>query len=598
MDFTGLTDGLTFEFEALEDRRARISWDEAVVVIERLSDRLGGELAYAKMIASMVDSPQAIAIQRFFRIASTPLRNYQLVFKWVGPLMYPFLHSSVQLLDGHSAVITTRIPAELPGSRPFMLSAVELARALPRMHGLGDAHVTADFDSHSARIVVRPPTTLSVMGRVRRWGRLVSDTPSFFEELVVQQRDLLESYTALETAYAEGRERERLLAAEMAAREAAQVQLASRDAQLLHSQRLESVGRLAGGVAHDFNNLLTVILGQSSYLRGKTNEAETKAGLADIEYAARRGAGLTRQLLTFARRQPAKQQSIELNGFVGGLEGLLSRVLNGQAIAIQRSDAPLYIVADDVQLEQVLINLAVNAGDAMPAGGTLTVRIETSEPFGEHCARLVVSDTGTGMSPYVLEHLFEPFFTTKGDAGTGLGLATVYGIVTEAGGAIEADSTVGEGTRFVIDWPLDSAPAASAAAEPEGLVGGRPAAVTILVIEDEAAIRLLIESALVASGHTVRAASNRGEAHAFVESEVIDLVISDVMLDGDRGPAIVSALFEAPRPLQLYISGAADPVGMLEVGDADFLTKPFTMRSLVDKVDVMLRLRDPTSRRP
>jgi len=587
VDLTGLTEGLDVTEDTLRTRSEWVAWAELVVIVERLAERVGGPQAYAELVGSFVDHPKARLTRRFFSIASTPERNYSLIFRWAGPLVYPFLKSKVETTDDGIVHIVHEIPKALPGSLPFMLSAVEMARRLPRIHGLPDAVVEADVDPWRASMAVRLPVTVSWVGRVRQWLRFVRDAPTFIAELIEQQQRLHQGQAVLEEALGVARARERELSAEVEARKRAQEELAARNDLLLHSQRMESIGRLAGGVAHDFNNLLTAILGHASYLQDVSSNDEVQQGLSEIQGASERAAALTRQLLTFARQQRTRQDVHELNGLLRGVQGLLARVMQGHSLRIEASDVLLHVRCDPVQLEQVLVNLAVNAADAMPNGGTVTIDVLQVEVDGTPHARLRVTDTGVGMPKEVADHVFEPFFTTKGDLGTGLGLATAYGIVAEAGGEIRLQSEVGVGTCFVIDWPLDAAPEAS----PEmPAVPDLPSSTArVLVLEDEPAIAMLIVRALEAKGHTVHTAEGHEAAHAIVGAHPIDLVISDVMLAaGERGPDIVASLPDADTRKVLFISGYADPERLSDLGQAPFLAKPFRMSVLAKEVDRLL----------
>ena len=288
---------------------------------------------------------------------------------------------------------------------------------------------------------------------------------------------------------------------------------------------MEAVGRLAGGVAHDFNNLLTVITGRSQLLLLKLPpESPLRRDVELVEETAHRASALTRQLLAFSRKQMVQPRVVDLNEVVRGMETMLSRLIGEDVTLATRLDPTAGCVrADPAQLEQMVVNLAVNARDAMPLGGRLTSRPASSgstrSPPGSTWAfgagphvRLIVRDTGVGMDGLIKAHLFEPFFTTKGPGkGTGLGLATVYGIVTQSGGAIRVDSEPGQGAVFTIDLPRVDAPAdvrgdpAIPAAAPHG-------SETVLLVEDEPEVRGLARDILHQQGYTVLEAADGDEA--------------------------------------------------------------------------------------
>ena len=369
--------------------------------------------------------------------------------------------------------------------------------------------------------------------------------------------------------------------------------------QLRQSQKMEAVGRLAGGIAHDFNNLLTVIRGNADLLRepvpGLDSPIDTTELVDDIRGAADRAAGLVRQLLTFSRRQPARLEVVDLNEVVSGLAGLLRRLL-GERVAV-RTDTALESVRvriDRGQLEQVVMNLAVNARDAMPDGGTLTIGtapVTDAGPGGAlvRLSRLTLSDTGCGMTPAVKARVFEPFFTTKGPGkGTGLGLATVYGIVQHAGGRITVESTPGVGTAFRIDLPwCEANPGPSSGMLPvQGLrsasVAGRGR--SVLLVEDEAAVRKLARFTLEGQSYTV-SESPDGET-ALKMLAIIrppDLLVTDLSMPGMDGRQLAARVrLVCPGVVFVFVSGYAPDSAKLDgVPGAVFLSKPFTPDDLL-----------------
>ena len=378
-------------------------------------------------------------------------------------------------------------------------------------------------------------------------------------------------------------------------------------AQLTQAQKMEAIGRLAGGIAHDFNNLLTAVFGYVDLLHEEL-AANTRAqqDLAEIRKAAERAAGLTRQLLAFSRQQVLEPVVLEPNGLLEDFEKMLRRVIGEDVNLRLTLGADVGNVrADPGQLEQVILNLAVNARDAMPTGGKLTIETanaELSEQYAEfHQAvvpgryvMLAVSDTGVGMSPEVRAKAFEPFFTTKERGkGTGLGLATVYGIVKQSGGYVWVYSEPGLGTTFKIylpqvDAPIDAAPRA---AELEGTLAGTE---TILLAEDDELLRPLARNLLERLGYTVLAAANAEEALALVRKHAIPihLLVADVVMPGESGRQLGRRLAELrPETRVLYVSGYTDEVivhhGMLEPG-LNYLQKPFTPGALARKVREVL----------
>jgi len=374
--------------------------------------------------------------------------------------------------------------------------------------------------------------------------------------------------------------------------------------QLRVSQKMEAIGTLAGGVAHDFNNLLTVILSYTMFsMEGVREGGPLHDNLSQVLRASERAVELTRQLLAFSRKQVLQPVVLDLNRTVTGVQKMLRRILGEDIELVLALDSDLGLtLADAGQLEQVLMNLVVNARDAMPRGGRLTIgtcNVEADEGFAAHhlglesgpFVALTVTDTGTGMDQHTKLNLFEPFFTTKEKGkGTGLGLSTVYGIVKQSGGDIWVYSEPGEGSTFKIFLPRDlSATVASnprATAPPTQLNGIE----TVLVVEDDAALREIARRSLSGAGYTVLTAANGDEAlRACAEFEgTIHLLLTDVVMPGMSGKTLAERLKEAmPRMKVVYMSGYADDAlsrhGVLSEGTM-FLSKPFSGGDLMRKV--------------
>jgi PAS domain S-box-containing protein len=356
------------------------------------------------------------------------------------------------------------------------------------------------------------------------------------------------------------------------------------EAELLSAQKLESLGRLAGGVAHDFNNLLTGITGYASLLLERANgDGELRRDLTEIKRAGERAAELTKQLLAFGRRQVLKSRPLDLNAVLADT-GLLLRRLLGEHVELEILPAPGLgtVRADPGQLEQVIVNLAVNARDAMPDGGLLTISTRNAESHVE----LVVTDTGVGMDEETRAQVFEPFFTTR-ELGVGLGLASVHGIVHQSGGEVTVESAPGVGSTFVVRLPrvAESAEAALPAAEPEAAPGTE----TILLVEDEDVVRELARRVLERQGYTVLTCANGSEAVELADADGrrIDLLLTDVVMPGLRGYEVAQRV-SASRPdiKVLYMSGYAEDalVGRAQIAGNALIEKPFAIDALTRRV--------------
>ena len=362
------------------------------------------------------------------------------------------------------------------------------------------------------------------------------------------------------------------------------------EAELLNAQKLESLGRLAGGVAHDFNNLLTGITGYASLLLERVNgDADLARDLGEIKRAADRATELTRQLLAFGRRQMLRPRPLDLNAVLTDVGGLLQRLLGDHIELTVRPGADLGVVqADPGQVEQVIVNLVVNARDALPAGGQVTIETRNGE---NGWVELEVADNGVGMDESTRAQVFEPFFTTRDD-GVGLGLASVYGIVHQSGGAVAVESDPGAGSTFTVRLPRVHE---AAEAEPTPTIGPEPrrGSETVLLVEDEDVVRDLARRVLERHGYTVFACAHGAEAVELSEQHdgIIDLLLTDVVMPGLRGYEVARKV-SATRPeiKILYMSGYAEEAlgGGPAVAGAGLIEKPFAIDALARRVREVL----------
>ena len=375
---------------------------------------------------------------------------------------------------------------------------------------------------------------------------------------------------------------------------------------------MEAVGRLAGGVAHDFNNLLTAIIGYGQLAQARLEPASPLCNdVAEIIKAGQRAAALTGQLLAFSRKQVIQPKVIDLNALIADVQNLLGRLIGEDIELIAQPDTELgRIKADPGQIEQVVMNLAINARDAMPTGGRLTITTSNvsltegglNTPAGDYCM-LAVSDTGCGMDRQTLSHIFEPFFTTKERGkGTGLGLSTVYGIINQSGGSIQVESEPGRGTTFKVYLPRvvvadEEARTTQASGEAVAVTG------TILLVEDEMVVRQLVRSILQMNGFHVIEASNGVEALTRVQQYAgqIDLLLTDVVMPRMGGRELAEHMRQLrPATKALFMSGYTDDAivhhGVLDAGLA-FIQKPFTPAALIGKVRELLEEQKRASER-
>ena len=473
---------------------------------------------------------------------------------------------------------------------------------LTRLEGRGEWHLVVIVSAVVALLTILFAALSRSILRPLRWihDAIEEDDLASIEPLARQKSefgmlaDLIRNHFKQRTA----------LILEMNRRMETQQALRDSDEMLRHSQKLEAVGRLAGGVAHDFNNLLTAIIGYAALLRQRLDDpaAREQAGL--IHQAGEQAAGLTRQLLAFSRKQLLQPRLVDLNVVIRNLHRLLQRII-GEHIEIltEATSATGCVRADPGQIEQVIINLGVNARDAMPRGGRLTVRTvdlhldggaaEFELAAGDYVA-IEVADTGEGMDAETRSRIFEPFFTTKGPGkGTGLGLATVYGIVKQSGGGIAVESEPGRGSTFRILLPQahGTPDAAEGAVTPSPKPAG---AESVLVVEDEEIVRELICEVLRAAGYRVNGTNCGSEALRIAREELepVDLLISNVVMPGMNGAVVARRLHELkPKAKVLFVSGYSEKdIADQGLGTLAFevMQKPFTPETLIRKVREVL----------
>jgi PAS domain S-box-containing protein len=370
---------------------------------------------------------------------------------------------------------------------------------------------------------------------------------------------------------------------------------------LLHASKLEAVGRLTGGIAHDFNNMLSVVIGNLDLLQKSVegNEKAKRRARMALE-GAQRCADLTHRLLAFSRRQPLQASTLDVKSLMPGLLELMQRTLGERINIVLEADGPLWPVrADRAQLEAALLNLAVNARDAMPDGGNLTIKLENRTPQeggrvepGDYLVISVI-DTGTGMPPHIMERVFEPFFTTKESGkGTGLGLSMVYGFVQQSGGQVEIDSAPDQGTSICIFLPR----AEGQAAEPLADSNREPAhpfgeGQTVLVVEDDPAVRQVAVSTLQSLGFAVKEADSGDAAADMLKNDCkVRLVLSDVRMPGELTGIDLARLVKREWPSVQVLLTTGYVEGDETIDDLELLYKPYRATDLADKIQSLLHV--------
>jgi signal transduction histidine kinase len=588
-----LVRGLPFSFEALEHASNRIGWDDFTLLIENSARVLGGIREIEHLAARYYTRSGGILGAMAMALGDVrPV--YHMGARWYGPSLYSSTRATLENLPDGRIRQTIEI---LPGYRDsqFFFQMMRGAlRTVPSLLGQPNARVELEIQPRKGIFTITPPPPLTYWERVRRVFAAPNVVADADEELAAYQDEIEHGY---------------VLAREVSTQLKEEKNERARAEQLLQqAQKLDAMGRLAGGVAHNFNNVLTAITGYAELALDRIDpDHPVAADLGEIRAVAERAADLVNQILTFSRHQVCDPQRLELNSVILAMEPMLKRLIPSsvQLIILPAAEA-LPLLADPGQMEQIVANLMVNARDAMAGGGRIT--IETREVAEREVAtgarlagsparfaRLETRDTGCGMSRETLARAFEPFFTTKAHAkGTGLGLSTVYGIVTQSGGEIRLESELGKGTNVIIDLPLATGPAQ--APEPGPPSGPAPGgSETILLVENERTVRTVARRTLEARGYTVLSASDASEARALAHQHAgpIALLVTDVVLPDTDGRELASQL-DALRPElcgALLISGYA----LEEIGTAAaplpnhvLLGKPFAPQALLNAVRRLL----------
>jgi signal transduction histidine kinase len=505
-----------------------------------------------------------------------------------------------RLPDTTGIALSTRLKSADPDLAVILLTGYASADSAIAAVGLVDVYLTKPVQPDDLVRSVRAGLERTQLRRENR-------------SLVARLQELnssLETTVAERTRQLEDAHRQAMRDQTIRERLQAQAERERLENRLHQSQRLESLGQLAGGVAHDFNNLLAVILGCTSFVAEATaGDESVRSDVEQIRTAAERAARLTRQLLIFGHRDKAQIEVLDLNAIVTDVQSLLARSIGEQVKLVVRPAASLPAIrADRGQIEQVLINLAVNARDAMPGGGTLTIQSGVAQIDEEHArlhpgvrpgryVALSVSDTGVGMSPDVAARIFEPFFTTKPQGkGTGLGLATVHGVVTKAGGSLSVHSEPGTGTTFRAFLPAAEEQAATAAtATTAAAISGRGQ--TILVVEDERAVLEITARLLRRNEYSVLAATTGEEALALAANHEFDLLLTDQVMPQISGAELAERVRQIrPEAAVLFMSGySQDDRGRQHAPAAGvtLVQKPFTEQTLLETVRAVIAAPGP-----
>jgi two-component system cell cycle sensor histidine kinase/response regulator CckA len=602
-DSTPLVDGLSMDGASLRSGRGWFSWELWVELVERIERDCGGADTLDRMGSSVNELPVPHEFKKVARLFWSARRLYRLNSRWGVSADFRCIRSECIDLDTRHLRVTMSIPSEMRGSTAAFRLVGGVLRGLPRLIDEAPATVHAEIGPHGGTYTIALPPPATLGARLRRGLAPLVGVRTAVEQLEAQQQEIVEQNRLLEQQLIDQRRVEAALRESEARWRLLAETLRKSEEQLRQAQKMEAIGRLAGGVAHDFNNLLSVVLGYSAMLLGRLpRDGRDAADVKEIHDAGQRAAVLTRQLLAFSRQAVLAPTVTDLNEVVARIERMLGRLI-GEDIELRfHPGVDLHDVkVDQAQIEQVILNLVVNARDAMSVGGVVTIEtrnvcldeLHASTHFdvrpGPH-VMLAVSDTGVGIAPEQRALVFEPFFTTKEKgSGTGLGLAMVRGIVQQSGGSLWLYSELGVGTTMKIYLPVTSdtrPPVADAIPATHAREGTE----TILLVEDEPQVRAIASAILGRQGYRVLEAANPSEALALTarNTETIHLLLTDVILPQMNGRELARKLVADRRDLKvLFMSGYAETTiahrGVLDHG-VTLLQKPFSIDSLTRHV--------------
>lgn len=581
----GLCDGLPITLEELETPSTWMSWETGAELLARVASRVGGENPWGVLAHDMILRPSG---WRVLRTTLSPVRLYKILVGFVAARLWTTHSGQIRVVGRGRLHVVLTLPEDRVGSVHFFVSAREVYRVLPRTLGLPMAAVLASVSEHRAEFTIVLPPSMTVWARAARRIKTLFGSDDAAQELLEHQAALAEQARALQVSEQELSARARALREEAAHRKRAEVLVAERDLQLQKAQKLEVVGQLAGGIAHDFNNVLMVVSCCAELLREHVDSGGEGAELLD-ELAATIAPSqrLIAQLLTFSAGARSEPRRVDVNAVIEGQRKLLQRVTTGHELVVELGAALPSVFIAPSELEQVVLNLVVNARDALQGAGTVTVSTATE---GEAVV-VRVHDDGIGIPEEQLSAIFEPFFTTKAVAGTGLGLATVQSIVQGVQGTVEVDSAVGEWTCLTVRLPAVEGPPehVSPAVSSEPVPRARSGEV-VMVVEDDAVLRRVLGAAFESAGYEAFLAGSLEEARNLARSVPrLDLLVTDLMLRADRGTRVAEEVAVAhPSVKVVLMSGYVADELAADVARYAFVAKPFAPSTILRLVREVL----------
>ena len=582
-----LCDGLDITLQDIQERNRWLDWETAAELLERIEKTVGGRLSFLELIRRLAFNENTPAVFGIARVGLSPRSLYQLVVRYITPQVFPIHRSKFIPIDKQTVRIELTLPSDARGSEQFFWAGHATYEVIPRIFGLADARVESTITAYKGSFTVYMPESLTLLSRTRRLVNAIFGSRQTIDELAKQQKALQESFNELKSANLALQAREKDLYEQIILRDQAQSALRKQGEQLLQAQKLEAVGRLASGIAHDFNNILTVLTTYTELLAIEINSSKGKSHLEQQRRALERASALTTQLLSFARPQHLRSEAIDVNAVIREQLLMLQRIIGNVNLVDALEPSVGLVVMDPIQLQQVMLNLILNASDAINGDGHITVNTKRCDA---NRLAITVTDSGTGISKQDIDLIFEPFFTTKGERGTGLGLAMVQKIVHEVGGSVSVQSQPGN-TVFCIELPTSSAEHNSVQSKTtlESVSGHGK---TVLLLEDDDSLRMALATSLSNAGFLVKEAADGSSAISHAVSGLVDAVVADIMVGKESGPVVASRIKKVqPNAEVLFISGYADAEIERLPSDAEFLRKPFPPSELTNIVFRILEQR-------
>jgi len=591
LDYEHIADGLAYSLPELRQKNAWIDWNTCSVLYERVETLVGGREAYIEFtIHYGFRQLMSEFLGKSTGLFVSPMRLIEFGVKVLGPATNPAHTSEFERIGPNLVEIRLSIPESFRGCSTYFWGAHAIFTAVPTLLGLETAQVTSQVGPHGSRHIVNLPRSKTLLARSVQTFKSLTVASDISDIIFRQEREIQGRYHELRQAYLLLEQREADLRREITEKNIAISLLDETKAQLAHTQRLDSVSHLAGLLAHDLNNQLQIISGFASLLETTLSDEKEKSHLTQIREASRRSSHIINRLNTFSRKLPFNPASVEPGKIIDELEPLI-RSAAGPAIQITYDKTSYLpsIFVDKVQLELSLINLVMNACEAMNGIGELHISANTIQATKNNTAEvlIVIEDTGPGIPIDKIETIFNPFYTTK-ESGTGLGLSIVMEFTQQSGGSVKVEDSSHGGAKFLLSLPVSAI--VSSGSISTGTVPELKNRARILLVDDESSILQLIDKYLSGLGYDIDSTADPREALTLFSPDKYDLVISDVVMPEMTGPMLAAELLHLQPDIRiLFITGFDKGQLADNANDIPVLNKPFTMEELASATDELIK---------